>query len=504
MSSSRASHRSNSSWTLRTLLAGFADVLPSDDVTVTGLSMDSRNLSEGALFLAVQGITSHGLCYVERALDQGGSAVAYEPAVGIEPYLLSQEKPFVAVEALAEKAGYIAARFYGEPSRKLFVVGITGTNGKTSVAYFLAQIMPAAGFKSGVMGTLGCGMLGSLETASHTTADAVSVQAELAKLKQQEVQGVAMEVSSHALTQGRVNGVEFDAAVFTNLSRDHLDYHGDMESYAKAKRALLASPGLKVAVVNIDDTEGRRWQKVAPDGVKLVAYSVANETADVFLSVVELTQNGFSGRLHWQGESAAFSAALMGRFNLSNLLACAAVMLANNTSLGQVAKSLKGVAPAPGRMQLIETSSAQPSVVVDFAHTPDALDKALSALKEHCCGELFCVFGCGGDRDAGKRPMMAAVSERLAGKVFVTDDNPRTESAAAIVAQIMDGFANRESVTLIHDRKKAIAAAISLAGAGDCVLIAGKGHETYQLIGHKKHPFNDVEVAVSCLREVNA
>ncbi|MGV6858857.1 MAG: UDP-N-acetylmuramoyl-L-alanyl-D-glutamate--2,6-diaminopimelate ligase [bacterium] len=487
------------------MLRGFAPVDASDDCSVTGISLDSRTVQPGGLFLAVAGISSHGLDYVDTALQKGARAVAYEPRGDADRKLLEQVSripSWVAVPGLSQCAGEIASRFYGVPSAGLFTVGITGTNGKTSVASFVAQLSERLGQRCGIMGTLGNGFEGALDQSTHTTADAVTVQQTLATLRDAGAVAVAMEVSSHALSQARVGGVGFDVAVFTNLSRDHLDYHGTMQAYAEAKRSLLEVPGLTTAVVNMDDAEGQNWLASAPGQLSLLSYSMADNCADLYLSSVSLSLSGLEASLHYKGESISLKAPLIGQFNLSNILAAAAVMLARGFDMARIVECLPLLKPAPGRMQLLPSVTAgQPAVVVDYAHTPDALEQALAALRPHCAGTLHCVFGCGGNRDKGKRPMMAAIAEKLADRVIVTDDNPRTESPERIVADILRGVDAADNITVEHDRAAAIAKALSEAGEDDCVLIAGKGHESYQLVGDQCHDFDDAEVAMAWLRE---
>lgn len=481
-------------WDLKTLLTGYARVAAEQNVAVYGLCMDSRNVQDGDVFFATAGAASHGLDYIDVAVAQGAVAVVYEPTDGLD--MPSAVIPLVAVEHLSARAGELANRFYFEASEHLALVGITGTNGKTSVSHYLAQALTEAGMPCALVGTLGVGFHGALEHTGYTTPDAVSVHKSIRQLKRQGAQALAMEVSSHALVQGRVNAVHFDVAVFTNLSRDHLDYHGDMEAYGEAKRRLIEMPGLRAAVINLDDELGRRWLERMPADVSPVPFSLsATESDEPVLTASHLsaTAQGNCFELSWQGETVGIETSLMGDFNVQNLLATAGAMLALGYPLKRIAPALKHVTPVSGRMETL-SGAGKPLAVVDFAHTPDALEKALVALRKHCAGTLVCVFGCGGDRDAGKRPEMAKVAEHMADVVVVTDDNPRTESPEHIANDILQGFVAPASVRVIHDRREAILCALEECGVNDAVLVAGKGHESYQLIGKEKLPFSDQDV----------
>lgn len=470
------------------------------ELAVTGVNQDSRLIRSGELFLACHGETVHGLQFLDQARDNGAAAVAWEPDMSVSaPVGL----PAVAIENLGLYSGEIAARFYGQPARNLFVVGITGTDGKTSCAWILAQALDALGQRCGYMGTLGYGFTEHMDNASHTTPDAVRLQYWLARLAANDAGAVALEVSSHALAQGRASGVDFDMAVLTNIGRDHLDYHGDVASYAAAKRRLFETPGLRAAILNQDDAMGRQWLGDLPQGVAAVAYGLAAEPAPVtdryvLGTRVESHARGLSIGIETSWGRARLNSALLGRFNAHNLLACLSVLLEQGHELDKAIKVLAQVQTVPGRMQAVPASNGQPLVVVDYAHTPQALAAAVSALRDHCEGRLVCVFGCGGDRDRGKRPLMAAAAAQ-ADSVIVTDDNPRSEDPAAIVAEIVAGMPAHANYRIEHDRAAAIAQAVSMAGAGDIVLIAGKGHEDYQIIGDTRRDFSDREVAADCL-----
>jgi UDP-N-acetylmuramoyl-L-alanyl-D-glutamate--2,6-diaminopimelate ligase len=502
---------------LSTLLEGYAQVSPADEREIAGLSLDSRSTRTGDLFLACPGGARHGAEFIEDAVRAGAVAVALESNAAAPT--ATHSVPVYDIAELGQKIGHIAARFYGHPSHYLTVIGVTGTNGKTSVTHFLAQALSSP---CGVIGTLGNGMYGQLETGSHTTPDAVTLQALLAQLHERGATNVVMEVSSHGLEQGRVNGVEFDIAVFTNLSRDHLDYHPDMTAYGAAKRRLFQMPGLRHAVVNCDDDYGRELLSTLPNGVEPLAFglsacdgqgrpSVAGTGRPGATEVAGLAQvRGMNLRLHSQGLSldvespwgaGRIESAMWGRFNASNLLAALATLLVMGVPLADALQRLSRVSPVPGRMDLIAGRANQPTVIVDYAHSPDALQQALAAVREHSGtdGRVWCVFGCGGGRDRGKRPLMGAIAEQYADFVVVTDDNPRHEDPVGIVAEILAGMVNPYAVYVHRDRAEALAFAIRHAGLADIILVAGKGHEDYQLIGAEKIPFSDREQVAKLL-----
>jgi UDP-N-acetylmuramoyl-L-alanyl-D-glutamate--2,6-diaminopimelate ligase len=399
------------------------------------------------------------------------------------------------IEDLRQHLGAIAARFYGGPSASMTVIGVTGTNGKTSTVQMLAGALDRLGQRAGSIGTLGVGLAGDLKAAERTTPDVITVHAELAALRAAGASHVAMEVSSHALDQQRVDAVQFDLAVFTNLTRDHLDYHGSMQAYGEAKARLFAWPGLRAAVLNIDDAFGRTLAARLVDRVPVISTGVETAEANVRASSVEASAAGLSFHLHTPWGEADVASPLLGRFNVANLLAVAACLGALRQDFADIVEALEHLAPVPGRMSRLGGHGGQPLLVVDYAHTPDALEQALASLREHCAGCLICVFGCGGERDTGKRPAMAAIAERLADRVIVTDDNPRGEDGDAIVAAIMQGFARADRVHVERDRARAIARALNDADARDVVLVAGKGHEIYQDIAGERRPFDDLAVA---------
>jgi len=485
---------------LPALLDGLVAVAPSDEREIQGVSLDSRFVVPGGAFLACAGIGSHGLDYVDQAIRQGAIVVLWE-STDRPPPSLPKEITAVEVPGLSEIAGSIASRFYGKPSERMDVIGITGTNGKTSVSHLTAQALGAYGRRCAIVGTLGYGFVDSLEPPTHTTPDAVKLQQLFAQLAGSGADSVAMEVSSHALQQHRVNGVEFRTAVFTNLSRDHLDYHGDLRSYAAAKQRLFRTQGLKAAVVNADDAVGREIIAGLAPGVRAIAFATRSETArDVAAHTVIIADRiafdaqGLTIDIMLGGEKLLLRAPLFGRFNAVNLLTVFGILLSLDITPADAARALSSLRPVRGRMERLG-GGEQPLVIVDYAHTPDALAQILSAAREHCRGRLICVFGCGGDRDRGKRPEMGRIAMSLADDVIITDDNPRTEDPDAIVEEILAGMAGNAKPRTQRDRAKAIHEAVSAAGADDVVVIAGKGHEDYQIVGTRREHFSDSEVA---------
>ncbi|WP_313408599.1 UDP-N-acetylmuramoyl-L-alanyl-D-glutamate--2,6-diaminopimelate ligase [Stutzerimonas kunmingensis] len=465
------------------------------DVLIRELTLDSRKVRGGDLFLAVPGLQFDGRDHIQDAVARGAAAVAYE-AEGLDQSL-TDNAVMVPVLHLAEQLSAIAGRFYGEPSRSLRVVGVTGTNGKTSVSQLIAQALDRLGEPCGIIGTLGTGFHGQLELGRYTTPDAIGVQATLANLKQEGARAVAMEVSSHGLDQGRVAALDFDVAVFTNLSRDHLDYHGSMDAYGAAKARLFEVPGLSCRVINLDDAFGRVLAGEERES-RLITYSLEDPTAYLFCAEARLDDDGIHARLITPQGERSLRSPLLGRFNVSNVLAAVGALLGMDYPLDEILAVLPELQGPAGRMQRLGGGD-HPLIVVDYAHTPDALEKVLTALRPHARGRLLCLFGCGGDRDTGKRPLMAVVAERLADGVVVTDDNPRNEAPEQILEGIRSGFSNPAAVTFSHGRAQAIASLIAAARAEDVVVLAGKGHEDYQEVRGERLPFSDLEEACRAL-----
>jgi len=480
-----------------------ADLLPDveipRDIVIRGLVLDSRHIEPGDVFVAIAGFGAHGLGFVEQAQAAGASAILFEPPA---PPEFDVPADAIAVPGLRARMGEMADRFHARPSREMSMVGVTGTNGKTSTVQLLAQAWHLRSVRAGSIGTLGAGLYGEVVATGFTTPLVLQMHALLAELRDAGAKAVAMEVSSHALDQGRVDNVHFDVAVFTNLTRDHLDYHGDMDSYGAAKARLFAWPELKAAVINLDDAFGRELSGQLAQEVRGIGLSSrGEEKADVRADNLNLDAGGISFDLRIEDQVHGVQSKLLGRFNVDNLLAVGGALHALGDAPADIARTLSRLQPIHGRMNRLGGDGERPLVVIDYAHTPDALEQALASLRDHAPARLICVFGCGGERDAGKRPQMAASAERLADAVIVTDDNPRAEDGDAIVADILAGFARPASVVVQRDRARAIARAIGEAGPNDIVLIAGKGHEPYQEIDGVRHPFDDTTVARQYLEE---
>jgi UDP-N-acetylmuramoyl-L-alanyl-D-glutamate--2,6-diaminopimelate ligase len=480
---------------LKALLGGGIEV-PAQ-VEIADLTMDSRQVTPGAAFLACRGQSAHGLQYAREAVAKGARAVLFEPEAGVAAPQLPPEVLVVAVPDLRTQAGFIADRFFDAPSARLAVTGITGTNGKTTCAWLLGAALNVTGRRCAYQGTLGYGLPGQVIAGAHTTPDAVTLQRQLAQLRGAGASAVAMEVSSHALDQQRCAGVRFQMAAFTNLTREHLDYHGDMQAYANAKSALFDWPTLAASIINVDDELGLRLARTRAAGT-LIATGRKRDPGSVvpgsryvqaLRSAPEARGLCLELRSSW-GE-AMLRSELIGEFNADNLLTVLGLLLASGLELTEACAALSECRAPPGRMQLAG-GSGLPLAIVDYAHTPDALDKALRAARAHCAGRLLCVFGCGGERDRGKRAEMGRVAESLADALYLTDDNPRREDPEAIVAAILGGLKAPQRAQVVHDRAAAIAAALGAAQAGDVVLIAGKGHEDYQLIGAERRAYSDL------------
>jgi UDP-N-acetylmuramoyl-L-alanyl-D-glutamate--2,6-diaminopimelate ligase len=486
---------------LSRLLAGIRAVSEVDDLSVSGLAIDSRSISAGDLFVALPGTLQHGNDYIAAAVRQGAVAVVYDEDSSLPEDIsasLSDDVPLIGIRNITEQAGVIASRYYGEPSHAMTVTGITGTNGKTTCSVLLAQALNELGAKASVIGTLGTGVWGDIQSSTHTTPDAVTLQRKMSDLLDLGTDQLLMEVSSHGLQQGRVNGTKFYAAVFTNLSQDHLDFHGSMQQYGAAKAKLFYQNDLQLAVINIDDAFGRELLAGPIQAEQIISYGIAE--GDVRASQIALHEAGMNLDIQSPWGELHIQSSLMGRFNAYNLLACTAVLLAAGHTTDDVARALSAAESAAGRMECFVSKGV--TVVVDFAHTPDALQQALLALREHIQGRrLICVFGCGGDRDQSKRPVMGRIAAQLADLVIITDDNPRHEDPAKIRAEILAGIIEptQEMPQEIADRRRAIKAAWQLAKQGDIILIAGKGHEVTQQLGDLKIPFDDREVVSGLL-----
>lgn len=475
-------------------------------VKITRLVTNSRQIQPGDTFVAYPGTQCDGRDFIPQALAKGANAVLWE-AENFE-WNNAWNLANLPIVALRQRAGEIAASVYGAPSQKLAVIGITGTNGKTSCSQWIANALNFLHNKTALIGTLGNGFPGALQPTLNTTPEAITVQGLLAAYLRANAQTVVMEVSSHALVEGRVNGVQFDTALLTNLTRDHLDFHGDMANYAAAKRKLFQDKKLRVAVLNLDDETGCSWLKTLNNQhVTLVGYGLsatAQHTAKqlgirfVLAESLNMSAQGMRLSIHSSWGSAILDSALIGRFNAANMLGCLAVLLTLDIHLNDAVQALAQQQAVLGRMQTLRLPG-KPTVVIDFAHTPDALEKVLQSLRELTAtnGKVRCVFGCGGDRDVGKRPMMGKVARQFADVCVVTSDNPRSENPHDIMAQIVAGMG--ASAEVIAERSAAICVSIAQAKVGDTVLLAGKGHEQYQEIAGVKYPFSDADWAQKAL-----
>ena len=462
------------------------------DRDIAAIATDSRALNPQTLWLAARGISHHALDFYSPDLHP--AAIVYEP-----PY---ENPPAAAIpcENLGAHLGEIAARFYDHPARALKLIGVTGTDGKSSLVHFLAQATGGA-----MLGTIGYGKLDALEPASHTTPDPLRVQQYLARFRDAGIETVAMEVSSHALAQGRVAAVEYHIGVFTNLSRDHLDYHRDMEDYFLAKASLFARP-LPVAVINIDDAHGRRLldeNRVHP-ATRVIAVSSHEQTHPRAAQTLRarnivLSPDGIAYTLETEAEQVAIQSGLLARFNVDNLLNTTACLLALGTPFAAIPAKLAALHGVPGRAERIGLGNGA-AAIIDYAHTPAALANILQGVRAHVPGKLWCIYGCGGDRDRGKRPLMAQAAEQYADAVVITDDNPRTENPADIIADSLRGMGHREKAWIKRPREEAIRFVLPQLEAGDAVVIAGKGHEDYQILGTTKHHYSDQETVRTWLQ----
>jgi len=460
---------------------------------VSGLSLDSRSSRPGDLFFARSGVSHRGADFIAQAFDNGAVAALVDAAELSADDVAAFARPVLRVTGLDAAIGALASRFYGEPSRAMRVIGITGTNGKTSCAHYLAQALNRCGLRTALIGTVGNGFPGRLRAATHTTPDAIRLHAELARLRSEGAQAVVMEVSSHALDQQRVAGVRFAAVGYTNLSHDHLDYHGDMVRYAAAKARLFLDYAAPIQVLNADDSAcAELLARPCPAGGERIGFSLSAGRAPVFADQLTLQPQGLMFELHTPWGEVLVTAPLLGRFNVANLLLVATLLGSLGYELGNIASALAALQPVSGRMERLAHDGA-PTVIVDYAHTPDALEKALQAAREHLGqhSRLWVLFGCGGDRDRAKRPLMGRIATTLADEVVLTSDNPRTEDPQAIIAMIRAGIDEAQPVLIEPDRARAIADAIARADSQDIILLAGKGHETYQEIEGVRHPFSD-------------
>jgi UDP-N-acetylmuramoyl-L-alanyl-D-glutamate--2,6-diaminopimelate ligase len=479
------------------------------DVLVSGLASDSRKVDTGDMFIAYQGLATHGLLYAKDVVKKGAAVVLWDDDCdNCEDIIrdISNQAVCLRCEDLKAKVGEIADRFYQSPSSELNMIGVTGTDGKTSITHFIAQCLGDKIERCGILGTLGNGFLDELNPTGLTTADALNIHQSLTMMRDAGAKHAVMEVSSHGLDQGRINAVSFDAAVFSNFSQDHLDYHNTLEDYAAAKRKLFFMPGLKVAIINLDDEYGRVLAEECKQRLCVWGYSTNPDVSElqqyanfiVHARTIEAIENGFHISVKTPKGSGSFNVGLLGMFNVSNVLAALATLLVSNVPFDEAVNRLSGLYPVAGRMEEIVVSG-KPAVIVDFAHTAKGIESACKAVREHFQGRLWCVFGCGGDRDQAKRPLMAKTVEQYADNIVVTSDNPRHEDPKKIIDEIVQGFGDNDDVKVVVDRKEAIAYAISHAGKNDVVLLAGKGHESSQIVGDTYIAFDDRRIARECL-----
>ena len=460
------------------------------DVPITGLAEDSRDLAAGDVFFAYPGLHSDGRRFVGDALARGAAAVVCE-----KPGPCPAGVPVVEVENLKGALGEIASRYYGQPGGRMKIVAVTGTNGKTSCTHFVAQALGELGVKCGLVGTMGSGEPGKVEGSGLTTPPALRLQSDLRRLHDAGCTAVALEASSHGLDQGRLNGTEVDIAVLTNLTHDHLDYHGSVDAYAAAKAKLFRFASLAARVLNLDDDFGRRLHAEDPDAV---TYGFGGD-AGISVRYVHYLESGLDARIRVNGSEIDVHAPVYGACNLGNILAVCGVLLALGFGAAETARGLGALAPVTGRMHRLVGTPGKPAVFIDYAHTPDALRKCLEAVRQHFPGkQVTVVFGCGGDRDRAKRPLMGSIASDLANRLVLTSDNPREERADRIIDGILAGVSTHACL-VEPDRERAIVKALDRSGAEDLVMIAGKGHENCQLIGDERVPFSDYDVVARAL-----
>lgn len=469
---------------------------------INDLCLDSRLLVPGDVFIALSGFNVHGLDYAYQAERAGALAIITEPTKANRATYVRRQKPLkipvIECNDLSGILGDLACEFYDHPSQKLAVTAITGTNGKTSVAWLMMKALEQLGVKAGYIGTLGVGGIDQLTAMQNTTPSAISIQKSMAGMSAAGFQHVCIEVSSHALDQQRFNGTQVEHAIFTNLSRDHLDYHETMEAYALAKLKLFTDFNPKVCIINRDDKYGAQWLAEELKGQDILSYGINCDHLDYKASNIKLLPAGIAFDLSAKHKTAAFKTSLLGEFNVLNSLAVVAALQASGYEIEQLLPVLAALEPVPGRMNRIDNQENGSIMVVDYAHTPDALLQVLKALRLHTDKKVWCIFGCGGNRDKGKRALMGEIAELHADHVVLTDDNPRYESPAQIIADIETGMQRKPKI--INNRKQAIAYVLKHSQRGDIILIAGKGHESTQEVNGKLLPFNDIDVTKELLK----
>ena len=475
---------------LKELLPDYA-AHPLASLRLGGLCLDSRYLEAGDAFVALPGELGHGLDYLSMARERGAVCVLSDRAPA------DASADVVVIPDLVARLSALAQCFYDDPSAHLRITGVTGTNGKSTCAHLMMQVLNACGETAGMIGTIGWGLPQHWQTATHTTADVLSNQRMLAAMRASGANSVAMEVSSHALAQGRTDGVRIQTAIFTNLSHDHLDYHGTLSAYGEAKRKLFAHPTLRHAILNADDPYSSTIAATLSEDVQLLRYTCERHDAEVGVGAIDLEPDGIHASIHSPWGQGQLSLPMLGRYNLGNALAVLTAACVQGQDFTMVLNALSRVVTVPGRLQRVDVTGG-PMTLIDYAHTPDALDKVLRAVREHVSGRLWCVFGCGGDRDRAKRPLMGRIAHEAADALVITSDNPRTESPMAIIREIATGVPVG-TADLIEDRERAIRSVVQWAAPEDVILIAGKGHEDYQEIDGVRYPFSDALVAREAL-----
>lgn len=492
---------------LNTLLAPWVEVKLETQM-ISGLTLDSRKVEVGNLFVALQGALLDGRRFIKQAIAQGACAVLSETKQSTEHGLVVQQGDVAIIQVykLATILSELAYRFYFPEQNLHKVIAVTGTNGKTTIASLLANSYALLGKQSAQMGTIGNGLFGELKASLNTTLDAISVFSELHDYQKNNVDYTVMEVSSHGLMQGRVSGLPFYSGIFTNLSRDHLDYHGTMQNYADAKKILFAEYPLQQRIINADDPVGKQWLNDFPDAIAygFNKHIISDKQQYLHITQVNYQAQGIEFSFQSSWGKGHLCAPFYGDFNVSNLAAVAVQLLAEGISVNQLKSIFPKLTSVSGRMEQYHFDKQDSTFVVDYAHTPDALEKALIALQKHkSSGRLICVFGCGGDRDKGKRPEMAKVAEAFAQEVVLVDDNPRNESAEDIITDILAGFKEPETITVIHDRKEAVLQLLAESMPDDLILLAGKGHEDYQIIGDTRIDYSERDLLASLQKQHN-
>lgn len=498
---------------LQQLVAGLAPSSATEPLEITGLALHTHHIQPGEAFIAYKGQQVDGRNFIKEAIAKGAKAVLCEAEDLPSFSLPSSEVPIIPVHNLALQLDKLAKRFYGEPSSEMEIIGITGTNGKTTTSYLLAQALSRLGIPTAILGTIGCGFVNNLNETTLTTPDAISLQKYLSSLKQEGAKAVAMEVSSHGLELNRVKNIHFQSAMFTNLTQDHLDFHATMEAYGRAKQKLFHNFDISRAIINADCPYFEKILTATSKDIPTILYSIGElpkisykrkSLGFIHASSIILDQKGITAEIRSPWGTGILRSPLVGEFNLSNLLGVLAELCLRDIPLKDALFALSFANAAPGRMQRLG-GVREPQVIIDYAHTPDALQNALKAARLHCRRRLWCIFGCGGSRDKDKRPKMGKVAAELADKIIITNDNPRNEQPHKIIEDILQGIDQSfgDKITIIEDRQMAIEYALHQGLAIDTIVIAGKGHENYQIIGSEKIPFNDMECVKKLLKEDN-